>query len=474
MVSMADGRKDPMAQRPPNILLIQSDQHRYDCLSANGHPLLQTPHLDRLAAEGVRFSHAFTPIPVCVPARNSLMHGNWPTDHLAIANKGTEAPRPARDGLPAFTRVLRDAGYVLGHVGKWQVHPDRGPQAYGFHERIPVAGYETWRAGRGHPPTPREQGWFGELDPHIGPEDTRLAWGADQVIRLLERRATGDAPFFLQWDTNEPHLPNVLPEPFYSMYPPESIAPWPSFPDPLTGKPYIQGQQRRTWQIEGWTWREWAPVVSRYMGTVSLLDAQVGRLLGALDRLGLTQNTVVIYSTDHGDMCGGHGMVDKHMVMYDDILHVPLIVRWPGHATPGTTCDAFVSHAIDLATTFCALAGAQAPETFCGASLLPLLSGEGDNKRQDILSMYHGNQFGLYSERALRDRRYKYVWNAAAEDELYDLALDPGELRNLATDPAYRHELDRLRHRLVAWMESIRDPLLNSWTRKQLIEGLSI
>ena len=474
MVSMADGRKVPMARHPPNILFIQSDQHRYDCLGANGHPLLQTPHLDRLAAEGVRFSHAFTPIPVCVPARNSLMHGNWPTDHLAIANSGTEAPRPARDGLPSFTHVLRDAGYYLGHVGKWQVHPDKGPQAYGFHERVSVSGYEAWRAGQGRPPTPREQGWFGELDPHIGPEESRLAWGADQVIQLLEQCATKDAPFFLQWDTNEPHLPNVLPEPFHSMYPPESIAPWPSFPDPLAGKPYVQGQQRRTWQIEGWTWREWAPVVSRYLGTVSLLDAQVGRLLGALDRLGLAEDTVVVYSTDHGDMCGGHGMVDKHMVMYDDILHVPLIVRWPGHAAPGTTCDAFVSHAIDLATTFCALAGASAPETFCGASLLPLLAGEGDNGRQDVLSMYHGNQFGLYSERAVRDRRHKYVWNAAAEDELYDLELDPGELRNLATEPAYRHELDRLRHRLVAWMESIRDPLLNGWTRKQLLEGLSI
>ena len=99
-------------------------------------------------------------------------------------------------------------------------------------------------------------------------------------------------------------------------------------------------------------------------------------------------------------------MVDKHMVMYDDVTRVPLIVRWPGHARPGTTCDAFVSHAIDLATTFCEAAGAPVPGTFRGRSLLPLLAGDRENGRQDILSTYHGNQFGLYSERMLRDRRW--------------------------------------------------------------------
>jgi arylsulfatase A-like enzyme len=458
----------------PHILLIQSDQHRYDCLGMNGHPLLRTPHLDRLAHEGVSFAHAFTPIPVCVPARNSLMYGNWPTDHLSIANWDTEAPRPARDGLSTFTRVLRDAGYLLGHAGKWQVHPQDGPAAYGFHAHIPETSYEEWRAANSWPPMPGKGTWYGALDPHIEPQATRMAWEADHLIGFLERRAGGTDPLFVQWDLREPHLPNVLPEPYHSLYPPAEIAPWPSFPDPLTGKPYAQAQQRRTWQVEGWTWEAWAPVVSRYLGTVSLLDAQVGRLLDALDRLGLAEDTVVIYTTDHGDLCGGHGMVDKHMVMYDDVVRVPLIVRWPGHGREGALCEAFVSHAIDLAATFCELAGAAVPETFRGQSLLPLLSGDENGGRQDILAMYHGNQFGLFSERMLRDRRHKYVWNAAAEDELYDLALDPGELYNLATDPGYRAELTRLRHRLVAWMDAIADPLLNAWTRRQLLEGLSL
>jgi len=458
----------------PNILLLHSDQHRFDCVGANGHPLLKTPNLDRLAAEGMNFSHAFCPIPLCIPVRNSLLFGQWSTGHLVIANWDTEAPRAAKEGLPAFSQVLREAGYFLGYVGKWHTHPTKGPLDYGFHEYIPEEGYSRWRAAQGLPPRPRRNGSFGEPDPGIRPEQSRLAWGAQQVIRLLEACASQESPFFIRWDPSEPHLPNIVPEPYCSMYPPHAIPPWPSFPDPLIGKPYIQAQQRRTWKIADWSWKEWAPVVGRYLGEISLMDAQIGQILDALDRLHLAADTLVVYTTEHGDLCGGHGMVDKHYVMYDDVTRVPLIIRWPGRVVPGSACDAFVSHSIDLATTFCEVAGAPVPQTFQGKSLLPLLARERDNGRQDIFSAYHGNQFGLYSQRMVRDRRWKYIWNATAEDELYDLASDPGEVRNLAAEPACRGELVRFRQRLIAWMEEVHDPLLNGWIRAQLLEGLKV
>lgn len=457
-----------------NILLLHSDQHRFDCVGANGHPFLRTPNMDRIAAEGMNFAHAYCPIPLCVPERNSLLHGQWPTEHLCVANYDTEAPRPPNDGLPTFSQRLCEGGYFLGYVGKWHVHKDKGALEYGFHEYVPEWHYGTWRAGKGLPPRPAKNTWFGELDPCIRPEDTRLAWGADRTIAMLEACARQDPPFFIRWDPSEPHLPNVVPQPYFSMYPPETIPPWPSFPDPLTGKPYIQAQQRRTWGLDGWTWEQWAPIVSRYLGEVSLMDAQIGRILDALDRLGLAQNTLVIYTTDHGDMCGGHGMIDKHFIMYDDVVRVPMMVRWPGRIRPGSACDAFVVHALDLATTFCEVGGVAVPETFRGRSLLPLFEGARDNGRQDVFSMYHGNQFGLFSQRMVRDRRWKYVWNATAEDELYDLASDPGEIRNLAADPAHGEELSRLRKRLVAWMEQIKDTLLNPWTRMQLLEGRKV
>jgi len=458
----------------PNILLIQSDQHRFDCVGANGHPMLDTPHMDRLASEGVNFTHAFCPIPLCCPTRISLQHGQWPTRHMAVANWDTESPRPAIDGLPTFSQRLQDAGYFMGYVGKWHVHVEKGPKQYGYHEYVPEEAYWPWRAGKGLPPRPFDNRWFGERDPHIGPEDSKLAWGADHTIQMLEERAEDPRPFFIRWDPSEPHLPNVLCEPYFSMYPPSEIPPWPSFPDPLDGKPYIQAQQRRTWKIDHWTWDDWAPIVSRYLGELTLLDAQLGRILEALERFGFAENTLVIYTTDHGDLCGGHGMIDKLYIMYDDVVRVPLIARWPGRIAPGSKCNAFVSSSIDLAATFCDVTGVAIPDTFQGQSLLPLPAGRHDNGRTDIFSMFFGNQFGLYSQRMVRDRRWKYVWNLTAEDELYDLETDPAELHNRATDPAARDELARLRRRTVAWLEATKDPILNEWTRPQLLEGLKV
>jgi arylsulfatase A-like enzyme len=145
-------------------------------------------------------------------------------------------------------------------------------------------------------------------------------------------------------------------------------------------------------------------------------------------------------------------------------------MRWKGGIPPGQRPDAFVSSAIDLASTFCDVAGLAAPASFKGESLLPLATGQRRrNGRQDIYASYHGNQFGLYSQRMVRNQRWKYIWNPTAEDELYDLSADPAELRNRAADISCANELARLRSRMVAWLEHSRDPLLNEWTRRQLL-----
>lgn len=456
---------------PPNIIFIQADQHRYDCIAGHGHPLFRTPNLDRLIREGVTFSHAFCASPVCRPARASLMTGVWPTRHGVICNENVEAPAVLRPGLPTWSEALAGAGYYLGYVGKWQVDQARDPTHFGFHDYIPNSDYRTWRKAQGLGPTPRTNGFWGEIDSEITPEQSRLSWGASQLIGLLERAGQKDRPFFLRWDTDEPHLPNVVPPPYASMYDPAAIPPWPSFGDPLTGKPYIQRQQLRSWGIADWTWAQWAPIVARYGGEIALIDAQIGRILYALDALGLADSTLVVYTADHGDLCGSHGMADKHYVMYDDVARVPLILRWPGVIPAGRVCDAFVSSGIDLAATFCDAAGATPPETFAGASLLPLARAAESGSRQDILCMYFGNQFGLFSQRMVRDRRWKYVWNLTAEDELYDLANDPWEIVNRATDPTAATELARLRDRMLSWLEETGDPILNIWTRRQLVEG---
>ncbi|MEZ4679452.1 MAG: sulfatase-like hydrolase/transferase [Caldilineaceae bacterium] len=296
------------------------------------------------------------------------------------------------------------------------------------------------------------------------------------TIQLLQHAAQQEQPFFLRWDPSEPHLPNVVPEPYASMYPPAMIPPWPNFVDELAGKPYIHRQQRRTWGIDDWTWAEWAPIVGRYLGEITLLDSQIGRVLATLEELGLAENTLVIYSADHGDLCGSHGMIDKHYVMYEELVRVPLIIRWPSQVAGGQTVDAFVSSEIDLAATICDCAACAIPTTFAGQSTLPLISNRQSHAadwspRQDIFTTYYGNQFGLYSQRMVRDEQWKYVWNATAEDELYDTIADPGELQNLATKPEWQSERLRLRQRIVRWMQETNDQLLNYWTKRVLDNG---
>lgn len=454
----------------PNILMIVADQHRWDCLGANGHPFLRTPHLDGLAASGMNFSHAFTSSPICAPARNSLLHGVWSCRHLCIANGDTEACRPSLP-LPSFPQQLRDAGYSLSFIGKWLGQHSRPPEAYGFTDVVPESAYSTWRRESGLPPRPGGMPYFG-IDDGITPEQSRLHWGAERVIeRLAKASSAAIGPFLIRWDPSEPHLPNVVPQPYADLYAPASIPPWASFGDTFANKPYIQAQQLRSWGLDGWGWERWAPLVGRYLGEISLLDHEVGRVLSALSALGLSEDTLVIYTCDHGDMCGGHGMIDKHYVMYDDVVRVPLLIRWPGVVAAGGHCDDFVVHTLDLARTLCEIAGTAVPPEFQGESLLPALLGQGGNGREDVMSMYHGNQFGLFSQRMLRDREWKYVWNGTAEDELYHLPSDPGELVNLATVPEQRDVMARLRRRLHEWMVAVGDPLNNMWVRRQLLEN---
>jgi arylsulfatase A-like enzyme len=163
-------------------------------------------------------------------------------------------------------------------------------------------------------------------------------------------------------------------------------------------------------------------------------------------------------------------MIDKHYVMYDDVVRVPLLLRWPGRLPAGRTLDAFVTPALDLPVTFCAAAGLPVPPTFVGRDL----AAPGDSGPPSVFATYHGNQFGLYSQRMLRTRRWKYVWNATAEDELYDLEADPGELTNLAAGGAFAAELADLRRQLAATMAATQDPLLNPWTKSQLLEGRKV
>ena len=448
-----------------NVLLIHSDQHRFDCVAANqphvsAGPgrLVRTPNLDRLAGAGVNFTNAHTPCPVCTPARASLATGTWPSRHDAWVIPNTQGYRPAPANLPNLWQLFADAGHRVSHVGKFHGEVAGTPLNHGATTYVvEEAGYDQWRSERGMPPRPTGNGFWGETDAAADTDTCRLGWGASHAIQEIEAARGEGRPFFVRWDPSEPHLPCLVPEPWASLHDPADVPEWPSFPDPLVNKPPCQRLSRQRWGCDDWSWDDWQPIVARYLGEIALLDHHVGRLLDVLDALGIADDTLVVYSTDHGDFCGGHGMMDKHYCGYDDILRVPLIARGGGFSGGGT-CDRFVCHEIDLARTLLAAAGVAVPASFAGRDLRGEARGEGEG-RPDAFSQYAGTQQGWCDQRYLSDGRWKYIYGPATGNELYDLAADPGEIDNRIDDPACAAELARLCGRMTAWMAEVGDKL---------------
>ncbi|HBP39121.1 MAG TPA: sulfatase [Clostridiales bacterium] len=465
----------------PNILLIVCDQQRYDCLGRSRQYPVRTPCLDRLAEQGAWFSNAYTPIPLCTPARQALLNGRRPEAFGGLWNYGTGMPVGALEPEEyAWPRDLADCGYQSAYIGKWHVHPVHDPTRYGYGRYIPEEDYHRYRAEK-YPdvwfgkPDWLKNGWFGEIDP-VRTEDSLTHWMAKQATDILDEFARGTQPWHLRIDFTAPHLPCTPVEEFAGLYSADSIPAWRSFGEDFINKPYIQKQQLYTWGVQNYTWADWSKTAAFYYGLISQTDDAIGRILDRLDQLGQTRGTLVIYTADHGDMCGGHRMMDKHYVLYDDVVHVPLILRWPGVIAPQTAIDDFVSNILDLPPTILEAIGRQPREFFHGRSLMPLLQGERpDDWRQEIVSTYNGQQLGLYTQRMIRTRRWKYIWNATDIDELYDLAADPDELRNLIGDGEQEAILAELRRRLYEIL--IREGnefVRNSWLGEQFLHNQKI
>jgi len=478
-----------MRVEKPNVLLITADQLRYDCVGYSGQRPVRTPHLDALAATGTAFRHAYSVLPVCSPARQSLLHGRRPEAFGALWNYSGALPVGA---LPpdawTWSRALADAGYASAYIGKWGVNPSFGPAAYGYGAYVPESDYRAF-AEKKYPNVAYCNGYFGERNP-IPFEDAEPHWFADRAIEAMERLRQGDAPWHVALHLAEPHLPCRPSAPFVDEFDPADIPEWPGFRETFERKPYIQRQQLYSWGVERFGWDDWAPVVARYYAVISQLDDAVGKVLRALDALGEAERTIVIFTADHGDMCGSHGMMDKHYILYDDVVRVPLIVRLPGekdHAAgswpSGAVRDEFVYNFLDLAPTLLELLGLGLPDGgkehegsvgwLHGESLMPLLAGRRpDGWRDAVVSTYNGQQFGLYTQRMIRTARWKYVWNTTDIDELYDLADDPGELRNLIGHKEYGELIGELRRKLYDVLAADGDALVaNEWTRRQLVNG---
>ena len=456
----------------PNVLLIIADQHRLDALGCTGRFSIRTPFLDRLAREGAFFGNAFTPCPVCAPARQSLLSGRAPESYGALWNNDFIPTATVNPDEGYHTAALASAGYHCALVGKWNSSMTHPPADFGFADHIDNSGHRAMIAAK-YPGHSFRNGWFGEPSP-VRLEDSKTHWAAARACEKMEQHAANAQPWFVRVDFTDPHLPCHPSEPFASLYPPDSIEPWDSMGDTLEGKPYIQRQQLRNWGLEGRTWDQWKFTLAMYYGMVSQIDDAVGIMLAKLDELALAEDTLVIYTTDHGDLCGGHGMLDKHYVLYDDVTRTPLILRYPSKVKAGQRPGEFVSNCLDLGATIGDLCEVNVMAGH-GQSLAPLLAGKCQPDRAFAVSSSSGQQFGLYSQRCIRTKDWLYVWNMTDVDELYDGNADPGQKRNLIHDPLHAPVLAGLRKDLHDELTRREDPfVLSGWLSGQLLEGRKI
>ncbi|MFE3454873.1 sulfatase-like hydrolase/transferase [Nonomuraea sp. NPDC059194] len=439
---------------PRNVLILMTDQHRVDTLGCYGNPVVRTPALDGLAAEGTRFDRFYTPTAICTPARASLFTGTHPFRHGLLVNpeRNGGAKDEVDDDFPNFVEPLLGAGYNVGHVGKWHIGRERGPEYYGMDgEHLPGAlnpfhhpSYQAWLKEKGHPPFKVRDAVFGKAHNDSGRghliagrleqpvEATIETFLADRTIELIDRYAADGKPFALTCSWYGPHLPYLLPDAYYDMYDPADVHLPASMAETFDGKPDVQRRYAEYWSADHFDADAWRKLIAVYWGYVTMIDEQAGRILDRLRHHGLWDDTAVVFTADHGEFTGSHRLNDKGPAMYEDIYRIPGIIRVPG--TPVRAVDEFAT-LIDLHATILDLAGLPVGDPCDGRSLLPLINGEGD-PRPEVVAEFHGHHFP-YSQRMIRDRRYKFVFNPESVHELYDLDVDPHELHNVYAAPAY-------------------------------------
>ena len=454
-----------------NILFLMTDQQRIDTLGCYGNTSGHTPNLDALAARGTVFERAYTPTAICTPARASLLTGQHPFEHGLLSNyewnSGHREELP--DGTPTFADQLIKQGYRLGHVGKWHVGRHRGPDYYGFEgEHLAGAlntfdhpGYVSWLEEKGFPGfrivdpvyTTQRDGTQGHLIAGVTDQPTEAtfeAWLADQTIEKLREFAvardgsTAVEPFFLSCHIFGPHLPYLIPRHWYDLVDPAGIELPGSFAETFNGKPMVQQTYAEYWSTESFSTEEWKKLTAVYWGYVSMIDHEVGRIMAAVEELGLADSTVTMFTADHGEFTGAHRMNDKGPAMYEDIYRIPAILAAPGQAAHRE--NKFISLQ-DFTATFIDIADGDSGG-IRGRSLMPATDGGlPEDWRTEMVCEFHGHHFP-YAQRMIRDVRCKYIANPEGIDEFYDLETDPDELNNAIDVPVYKETLKDLRLRL--------------------------
>jgi arylsulfatase A-like enzyme len=420
-------------RRRPNVLLVMPDQLRAQALGCMGDPNVRTPHLDRLASEGLLLRNMVATTPVCCPARAIILTGRYAHRNGMVAND-----LRLRESEVTLSSVLRQAGYRTGFIGKW--HLDGGPRMPGFIPPGPRRhGFEFWAANECNHAHFNTQ-YFRDSDQPIPMNKFEAEGWTDLAIEFLRGHRSDSRPFFLSVQMGPPHDPYKAP-PEYS-------------------KRYDAGTLRlRANYREGPVPRS---AIAEYYAMITAVDDQVGRLVAELDSLGMAEDTIVLFTSDHGDMLGSQGQRLKRKP-WEESIRVPGIIRYPRRVKAGRRTEGFFTH-VDIAPTVLGLCGAGIPKSMQGADLTRLVSGSTERGPDEAFLQIFGPYHGDGTEagwRGVRTSRYTYARYADKPWVLYDNHRDPDQLENRIGDRAL---VARLESRVAAWMKRTGDSWSYNWT----------
>lgn len=457
----------------PNALFIISDQHNAKVLAHEGHPDVQTPHLDRLAREGTRFSNAISQNPICTPSRVSFLSGQYCHNH---GYYGLSGPNP--EGLPNIFGHFRKAGYRTSAVGKihcpeyWvedqcdQFHESTGCSIGGrsaeyraFLDEDGKADVEEhtalWEFG------PRGRQTMEGRAANVTYEQSQEGWIASKTIDFMQKSVADGKPFLAFASLPRPHQCTAPSEPFWSMYEGKQLTMPPNADWDLVGRAPHMRSTAENWRRGNWALIEpktyeaaRARKMRGYLGAISQCDHAVGQMIDCLDALGVAENTIVIYTSDHGDYACEHGIMEKAPgICSDAITRIPMIWRWPGHIPANRKSDGIIE-AIDLSQSICALAELPAMVAADGENMSDLLTGKTDDGKRVGVTEFAWSK-------SIRKGKYRMVYyprtmfpdqHPDGFGELFDMEADPYEMRNLYFDERFAAVRADLEKELMEWL----------------------
>lgn len=442
-------------EKRPNIIFILSDDHTMGAISAYGNSMMATPHIDKLADEGMRFNNCFNVVSLCGPSRAAILSGRYSV-HNGYMRNGNSFDR----NQISFPKLLQLAGYETAVIGKW--HLVTQPAGFDYYNVIPYQGkyFDCKMKETG-------QDWQDGNEGGIVQPGYLTEVITDEAIEWLKKRDQ-DKPFCLLVHYKAPHGPYHYPERYEKIFADTTLTVPDNFYDNLKGKnrelvegncgytklstiypSHFNSQMPDSLEKGKTGYKKWAyqHVIKGYYRLVAALDENIGRLMNFVDETGLNKNTLVVYTSDNGWFLGEHGFFNK-MWMYEESLKVPLIIRYPKKVERALVSDDFVS-VLDFAATFLDYAGIEKPEQFQGQSIRTILEGKTPDNWQASHFYHYFGQFEVPSHYGIRTKDYKLIYFYEAKEEplweLYDLKKDPKEMINVIEDPAYAQTIKDLK-----------------------------